>query len=415
MARSARWILTCICALAAMGTGAGCESSDESSDGRTATRRDELLTVDLSVTATGNSVTVTYTDMVPSNSNWIAIAKPTDPANVYTAWAYTDGLAAGALTFLNIPPGTYVARAFENWLGTRSYTITQQSEQFDVTQSPTTLTPPASVGHYQPITVDFVGMPPSGSAWIGLYTAGAPDTSFLMFRHTQGLTTGSVTFAEGLPPGTYVARGFNDNGYTRVGESATFNVIGTLQPSVSTTSSTYAAGASVVVTYADLPGNKDWVALYQEGATSDSDYIVWKPTGGGPSGTVTFAGGLAPGNYFAKAFTNNSYDHVATSTAFSVTGTVQAPELTVPTTITANTAFAVNFSNFLGYSSNWIAIGTAGSNPNEYVVWAWAPATGGGSVAFPGLPAGDYVARAFFNWPAGGYEVQASVEFQVVE
>ena len=93
----------------------------------------------------GKDVGVDFTAMAPHETNWIAVAKPSDPADVYAAWTYTDGQASGSVTFHNLPAGTYVARAYEDWFNTHSFAITQQSAEFTVG------VPTAQASHERPL------------------------------------------------------------------------------------------------------------------------------------------------------------------------------------------------------------------------------------------------------------------------
>ncbi len=77
-------------------------------------------------------------------------------------------------------------------------------------------------------------------------------------------------------------------------------------PTVSMSKSTYAVNESIVVNFSGAAGSStDWVGLYASGAANTSD-LIYKYTGGGVSGRLTFTGRGA-GNYEARMFFNDNY------------------------------------------------------------------------------------------------------------
>jgi hypothetical protein len=82
------------------------------------------------------------------------------------------------------------------------------------------------------IIVNFYNGPGNAKDWIGLYNNGAPDSPSLKWLYvngtttaTIGISTGSVTFTTGLTTaGTYNARFFANDGYTRICTPVTFTV-----------------------------------------------------------------------------------------------------------------------------------------------------------------------------------------------
>src|SRR5262245_24414868 len=79
--------------------------------------------------------------------------------------------------------------------------------------------------------------------------------------------------------------------------------------------STFAAPASITVTWSLLPGNTyDWIALSPSGS-SVGTYSQWVYTNGAMSGSTTF-NGVGVGSWVARAFLNNSFTLLDESTPF---------------------------------------------------------------------------------------------------
>jgi hypothetical protein len=71
------------------------------------------VTTDLASYAVGAPIVVTWSGMLGTARDWVAIAPQGSPTTSYVAWVYTGGSAMGSHTFtLTLSPGTYVARAF---------------------------------------------------------------------------------------------------------------------------------------------------------------------------------------------------------------------------------------------------------------------------------------------------------------
>jgi hypothetical protein len=139
----------------------------------------------------------------------------------------------------------------------------------------------------------------------------------------EGLTEGAITFAGGLPAGSYVARFFVNDGYTQMA-STEFNVVE--PPSVTTSRAKFAAGSSITVNFNSGPGNpKDWVGLYGPDMTpGDVGSLKWAYVSGTQTagdgltdGSVTLDGLPDAGDYFAIFFENDGYTQLA-KTSFSV-------------------------------------------------------------------------------------------------
>ena len=101
---------------------------------------------------------------------------------------------------------------------TRSATVTVSGGgggTYTLTASPTSVAAGA--------TITVAWTTPSGGAnatdWIGLYTSGAPNTSYQAYRYATGATSGSVTFTAPTTAGTYEFRYLTRNSYISVATS----------------------------------------------------------------------------------------------------------------------------------------------------------------------------------------------------
>ena len=139
----------------------------------------------------------------------------------------------------------------------------------------------------------------------------------------EGLTDGALTFAGGLPAGSYVARFFENDGYTQIADAVAFTVVD--PPSVTTSRAKFAAGSPITVNFNAGPGiPTDWVGLYRPDMTpGDVGSLKWAYVSGTQTagdgltdGSVTLEG-LDAGDYFAIFFTSDGYTQLA-KTSFSV-------------------------------------------------------------------------------------------------
>ena len=104
----------------------------------------------------------------------------------------------------------------------------------------------------------------------------------------EGLTDGAIVFAGGLPAGSYVARFFENDGYTQISDPVAFTVID--PPGVSSSKAKYAPAESITINFSAGPGNPtDWIGLYRPDMVPGTDSsLVWAYV----SGTTTAGEGL---------------------------------------------------------------------------------------------------------------------------
>jgi Ca-activated chloride channel family protein len=345
------------------------------------------VTTDQSSYAVGTTVTASYSAPPGNARDWIALA-PAGSANTsYVAYTYANGHASGTATFTAPTAGTYVVRVFSN----NTFTRLAESAAF-TTAGAAVSTNKAAYATGATLTVSYSGMPGNVHDWITIAPAGSANTSYVAYVYTNGRVSGTATFTAPAA-GTYVARAFTNNTFTRLAESAALKVFG-----VSTNQTSYVMGGTVTVSYSGMPGNAhDWIAIAPAGAASTS-YVAWVYTNGQLSGTATFAA-PSPGTYVVRLFPNNTFTPLTESATFATLSpsiTANQASYVVGTTVT------VSYAGLSGNAHDWIAIAAAGSPSTSYVAFAYTGGRTSGTATFTAPAAGSYVARAL---PSGTFNV----------
>ena len=259
----------------------------------------------------------------------------------------------------------------------------------------------------QDITVSWTEMPGNQMDWVSINVAGSPPTSgFVRYAFINGQVAGSQTFA-GLPVGSYEARAYVDNTYTIIA-SSTFTVAESTAVTITTDQATYQTNPTVVVSWTNMPGNNlDWISINVAGSGPSSGFVQWTYIGGQTSGSHAFSGGIPAGNYEARAYLDNTYTVLASST-FSVVDTAVTTDKSV---YAAGESVVVSFTGMPGNQNDYIAITTAGSPPNSgFVQSQYTLGEVNGQRTFANLPAGQYEARAYLD---NTYTILASTSFTV--
>lgn len=248
----------------------------------------------------------------------------------------------------------------------------------------------------EPVIASWTNLHGNYYDWIAIAAPGSPNASYVTYLYTQGGANGSRTFST-LPAGTYVARAFDDNGYTLMAESAQFTVApGAGTPTVTTNAATYTPQSTAVVSFTNMAGYQyDWISIAAQGATA-ADYVRWAYTNSQLNGSVNLTlTGLA-GTYVARAHFNNENTIRAESAPFTV-----AAAGTTVTTDKTSYAFeepvTVSWTNMQGDAKDWISIAPQGSSLDTFTWWEYTEGGFSGQYVRPGsLPPGTFVARAFF-------------------
>jgi hypothetical protein len=291
-------------------------------------------------------------------------------------------------------------------------------------------TPPSRLAITAGSAVTVVGSNGPGNAtdWIGLYAAGASDTSPMDWRYLNGttaapatgLTAATLTWPMPVTAGDYELRFFANNTYQRLATSAVVTVSpatteltinGTAPPATATV--VLGTIVSVGVTYG--PGNPtDWVALAPAGA-AETTYIDWRylngattpPAAGVFSATLAFQTPVTPGAYEVRYYVNGTFQRLATSGPLVVTPSpaqLTVNGVTAPATLTiaAGSAAVAAVSNGPANAADWVGLYPAGAADAQPLSWEYL----NGSTAPPA--AGTTAASLTFLVPAsaGSYELR---------
>jgi hypothetical protein len=161
------------------------------------------------------------------------------------------------------------------------------------------------------VTINYSNLPGNQLDWVAVAEVGSPNESYVAWEYAQG-ASGTAGFGN-LPAGTYEARVFVNDSFTRIATSTSFTVTaGSLTAEVEATTPV-SAGQPISVSWNNLPGNQfDWIAV--SAATSGVEsYIDWFYTDGQASGSGSFEG-LPAGDYEVRAYRNGVFDLITFST-----------------------------------------------------------------------------------------------------
>lgn len=168
-------------------------------------------------------VGVSWASLSGSATDWISISYAGSAPSSYLRWTYTNGAINGNTTFAALPQGTYVARAYN----ANGLTPVAESSTFTVSGPlpPSVSTDKSSYTTSESVIISFAGLSGSTLDWVSVALEGSGPSQYFGWTYTGGGTSGSSSISlSGAPPGTYVARAFNNNSYTIEAESATFTV-----------------------------------------------------------------------------------------------------------------------------------------------------------------------------------------------
>jgi hypothetical protein len=255
----------------------------------------------------------------------------------------------------------------------------------------------------QSIVVSWAHLPGNSHDWIAIAPVGAPPAKYIRWVYTGGRAVGSTRFAA-LPAGSYEPRAFLNDTLTLLATGAPFTVTstGTASPTVAVGTNSYAAGSSIDVTWTNLAGYEhDWIAICHP-ADLEGEAEAWIYTGGARSGAYTFPpselNNVRPGTYEVRAYLNDGITRQATSGTFSVISPTVAPNIaTNSLSYLLGNEIIVEYQGMSGASHDWISIAVQGSADTSNVAWVYIGGQIDSQHGFFGIPAGTYVARAFFN------------------
>jgi len=164
---------------------------------------------------------VTYTGMGGSSLDWIGAFRPGDDSRWYQAWRRAGGVT-GTVSLLNsgqFYKGTYEIRSFND----DSYVLEGTSASFTV--SPAVATSKSTYTTAETVVVNAGGLEGYNRDWIAISAASSTNSQYRLFKYTSGAGGGSYTFsAATLGVGTYVARAYVNDTFTKQAESASFTI-----------------------------------------------------------------------------------------------------------------------------------------------------------------------------------------------
>lgn len=181
----------------------------------------------------------------------------------------------------------------------------------------------------------------------------------------------------------------------------------------------YRVGEVVTVYWVDLPGNQhDRIAVVPYDAPR-SEFGQWTYSNGQTEGSFQVSG-LAAGEYEIRLFLADAPDLLQTSNYFTVVeaGSQQQGALS-PTLGTDKAAYKagepviVFWAGLPGNQQDWVTVVPAGTATDQWGDWTYTSGQPAGVFQVNGLAAGDYEARVYYDYPNGGFNVQAVSSFTV--
>lgn len=222
-----------------------------------------------------------------------------------------SGTSAGAAVVLGDPPQPGL-RSPDQWQVTRA----------DRPERANTLSIGTTVGTYttlDSVSVVWTGLPGNPKDWVAIVPSGAPATAALLWTYTGGEVAGSAAFSVvTIGAGSYVARALSDDSYTVLAESQVFTITAAIPATVFTDKQSYARGESIQLHWTGLRADiNNWVG-YAPAGSPNSMVTRWASAGGQTAGSLLLEGPVAPGQYVARAFGDDSYKKAGESAVFSV-------------------------------------------------------------------------------------------------
>jgi hypothetical protein len=389
------------------------------------------VSVDQTSYLSTTAITVTFAGMPGNPDDWIAIAPGCSPTTTYSGWASTAGAINGTVT-ITAPSGAgaYVARAFP----ANTFSLIAESSSFPVSGYGV-FTNKSSYVRGEQIILEYAGLPGNANGnpteWIFIAPPGSSATTKVTSVGTDRDGNGSTAFTSAAisTTGTYVARAINTATNTIQFESAPFAVTtGTVPPTptLSPNATTYAAGATISVSYANLPDSPNgFIVLtpslqqdYNPGgydlvpSTDDFEIVSKVHTNGQTSGVATFST-PGPGSYWARFLWDNTYLALGIqSPVFGVTTGSSGVTISSQPHYSLGAQITVTYTGMPGNVDDWIAF-TVPEDAN-WVYLSYVNTNGqinGTATLTNSYGAGTFVARAFAH---GTFTLLAQTPFFTV-
>ena len=347
----------------------------------------------------GSAVTVTLTNGLGGNGDWLAFAVVGAANNSYLQYIYVGNGVTTRTWTVTAPatPGTYEFRLFQNY----GYTRLATSPAVTVTPGPPAISSLSPAGA------------PVGGAAFTLTVDGSAFTSGSIVRWNGAnrvtTFTSSSRLRASIPASDLAVIGAAQvtvfdpvSGQTSLARLFSIQTAPVLN--VSTASLTTGTAVTVTLT-GGFGGSADWLAFAPTTA-SDGSYLQYTYVGAGVATRTWTVVVTGPGTFEFRLFTGG-YNRLATSAP--ITATVGTPPvLTVSTTTAARgTPVTVTLTNGYGGATDWLALAQTGSPMTSYIQYSYVGSgltTRTWTFTMPNTP-GTYEFRLF---PNNGYTVAAT-------
>jgi hypothetical protein len=253
----------------------------------------------------GKPIPVRVENMPGNDTDFIAIAEVGAPGSSHVRYEYLRGKKDAEVTLRAVmTPGDYEVRIF---FGSGDG-AEREKIRFSV---PLTITPAAPitlqmdsqrVTEGQPLRIRYDGMPGNSKDWIASAKADADGGTYIKYVYTNGAASGVAELPPFVKAGQYEIRAYFDDltSDRTVQARIPVEVIPAPPVTLSLDAATYAPGAPITVTFADMPGNrKDWLALARP---DDSGYLSYEYLDARTSGTKTLRAPEEPGIYEIRGY-----------------------------------------------------------------------------------------------------------------
>jgi len=263
------------------------------------------VTTDKTNYLTNEKITVTFTNMVVKNKDWIGIY-PKDSSNAWgnvVAWKWTNDTTNGNVVIDALPVGEYEARAFYN-NGFRLEAKKAFSVQKGADNAPTVTTNKTTYFNNENITVTFANMVAKNQDWIGIYPKDSSNAwgNVIAWKWTNDITNGNVVI-DALPVGEYEARAFyNNSGHLEAAKAFTVIPAPVATFIIKSEKNSYKSDEIIRIIFDNFRGTaSDWIGIFPVGAANEKESAIeWRDAKSLVKGELTF-NGLPAGTYEARA------------------------------------------------------------------------------------------------------------------
>ncbi|MBT7539472.1 MAG: tandem-95 repeat protein [Gammaproteobacteria bacterium] len=230
----------------------------------------------------GEWIEISYKGGPGNTKDWIGIYKegqPIDDGSV--EYQYLYGNISGKLIFDPLSTGKYEVSFYVNDTHQKLYTA-----HFDVRNKVELTLSRASYEVGEKVEISYSEAPENDKDWIGIYKKGQPiNDGSVQYQYLNGKKSGKLIFAS-LPVGKYEVHLFEDNSYKKL-NTAYFKVKAEGSPRLTTSRNQYVYGETIVISYANAPGNQnDWIGLHEDGKIGSWPAIKYRKLNGQKSGVI---------------------------------------------------------------------------------------------------------------------------------